>query len=183
MEFLPLRTLIEIVRQAAGVVPYADYIMCQIYLGFRPHEFLTLDVSRYDREQRYFVGGGKTEAGMDRSVTVSPKIQPIVDRLIGCRTSGPVFCGLDGKTLSDKKYREDCFYPALTIMGLPLPSMDGTPRKLTPYCCRHTFATLLKAVEAPDKDKLELMGHTSTEMLRHYQHTNIDDLHRITDAL
>ena len=45
------------------------------------------------------------------------------------------------------------------------------------------FATLLKAIEAPDKDKLELMGHTSTEMLRHYQHTSYNDLRKITDLL
>ena len=31
--------------------------------------------------------------------------------------------------------------------------------------------------------KLELMGHTSTEMLRHYQHTNYADLRKITDNL
>ena len=56
-------------------------------------------------------------------------------------------------------------------------------RVLTPHSCRHTFATLLKRVEAPDKDKLELMGHTSTAMLRHYQDVNLADLRRITDAL
>lgn len=53
----------------------------------------------------------------------------------------------------------------------------------TPHCCRHTFATLIKPINAPDKDKLELMGHTSTEMLQHYQHVNLDDLRRITDNL
>lgn len=87
-----------------------------------------------------------------------------------------------GRTLSDKKYRE-IFYEALKTMGLPLSAADGSARKLTPHCCRHSFATLLKSIEAPDKDKLELMGHTSTEMLRHYQHTNYNDLRKITDNL
>lgn len=41
----------------------------------------------------------------------------------------------------------------------------------------------MKRVQAPDKDKLELMGHTSTEMLRHYQDVNFEDLRRITNAL
>lgn len=173
---------IEIVRQNIGRVPYAEYIYCQIYLGFRPHEFLTLDCANYDPRERCFVGGGKTEAGTDRSVTVSPKIQPIVDRLLDGRESGAVFCNEEGRTLSDKKYRE-IFYEALKAMGLPLSAADGSARKLTPHCCRHSFATLLKSIEAPDKDKLELMGHTSTEMLRHYQHTNYNDLRKITDNL
>ena len=50
---------IEAIRQHIGQVPYADYIYCQIYLGFRPHEFLTLEVSRYNQQERCFVGGGK----------------------------------------------------------------------------------------------------------------------------
>lgn len=174
---------IEIVRKNIGVVPYADYIYCQIYLGFRPHEFLTLDCSKYNRKERCFVGGGKTDAGIDRSVTVSPKIQPIIDRLTARKDSGPVFCDIEGNRISDKKYREEYFYRALDAMGLPLPAPNGSPRKLTPHCCRHSFATLLKAIEAPDKDKLELMGHTSTEMLRHYQHTSYNDLRKITDLL
>lgn len=174
---------IEIVHKAIGVVPYADYIYCQIYLGFRPHEFLILDVANYNRKEHCFVGGIKTPAGIDRSVTVSPKIQYIIDRLTEGKASGPVFCDLDGKRIPDKKYREDYFYPALMQMGLPLPGPGDKERKLTPHCCRHTFATLMKTVEAPDKDKLELMGHTSTEMLRHYQHTNFDDLRNITNQL
>ena len=56
-------------------------------------------------------------------------------------------------------------------------------RLLTPHSCRHTFATLLKDVPAPDKDKLRLIGHTSAEMLRHYQDVDVDSLRRITDAL
>ena len=59
----------------------------------------------------------------------------------------------------------------------------GDIRLLTPHSCRHTFATLMKSVKAPDKDKLELIGHTSTEMLRHYQDVDIEALRRITDAL
>ena len=65
-----------------------------------------------------------------------------------------------------------------------LEESNGVVRhRYTPHSCRHTFATLLKRVEAPDKDKLELMGHTSTAMLRHYQDVNLADLRRITDAL
>lgn len=174
---------IEIIRQNIGRIPYADYIYCQIYLGFRPHEFLTLEIGRYNRKERCFVGGGKTKAGTDRTVTISPKIQPIIDRLIGCRTEGPVFAGPDGAAIPDKRYREKCFYQALEKMGLPFPGPDGKKRKLTPHCCRHSFATLMKSVDAPDKDKLKLIGHTSVRMLQHYQHTNFADLRRITDRL
>jgi hypothetical protein len=41
----------------------------------------------------------------------------------------------------------------------------------------------MKRVDGSDKDKLELIGHSSAEMLRYYQDVNIDDLRKITDAI
>lgn len=175
---------IEKVRQSIGKVPYADYIYCNIYLGFRPHEFITLDVSQYNAEGKYFVAGEKTEAGKDRIVTVSPKIQAIIDQQVKGKTSGSVFPNENGEVFGLRAYREDVFYVALEAMGLPTPrtAMEGG-RKLTPHCCRHTFATLMKNVQAADIDKLSLIGHTSVEMLQHYQHTNLEDLRKITDQI
>ena len=41
----------------------------------------------------------------------------------------------------------------------------------------------MKRVQGADKEKLELIGHTSTDMLRHYQDVDYQDLRRITDAM
>ena len=169
----------------AGVVPGADYVLCQCYLGFRPSELLALDAKNYNREERAFVGGAKTDAGKDRIVTVSPKIQPIIDRLTKDKIAGPVFCTDNGAQMSGKQYR-DLFYSVLDACGIdnPMEGPDGHQRhKYTPHSCRHTFATLMKRVAGSDKDKLELIGHTSTEMLRHYQDISYDDLRKVTDAL
>lgn len=166
-------------------VPGANYILCQCYLGFRPSEFLALDAINYNRKERAFVGGAKTEAGKDRIVTVSPKIQPIINKLVKNKLSGPVFCSADGSPMSISSYRE-LFYLVLEKCGIenPIEVIDGVKRrKYTPHSCRHTFATMMKRVEGPDKDKLALMGHTSTEMLRHYQDVSYDDLRKVTDAI
>ncbi len=181
---LPMDALAAI-QKAVGTVPYADYVLAQCYLGFRPSELLALDARDYDRQQRAFTGGSKTDAGRDRVVTVSPKIQPIIDRLVGNKISGPVFCAPDGSTMGIKAYRE-AFYALLQALGIsnPVTVRDGMEyHKYTPHSCRHTFATLMKGVNAPDKDKLRLIGHTSTEMLRHYQDVDIEGLRKITDAL
>ena len=55
--------------------------------------------------------------------------------------------------------------------------------KYTPHSCRHTFATLMKRVPGASKDKQELIGHASEEMLRYYQDVGLEDLRAITDAL
>ena len=176
---------VEKLQKAIGTVPYADYIVAQCYLGFRPSELLALDAKCYDRKHRAFVGGAKTDAGKDRIVTISPKIQPIIDQLLRDKISGPVFCAPDHKPMSISAYRE-AFYNALDAVGTDNPMIgegDNRRHKYTPHSCRHTFATLLKNVPAPDKDKLQLIGHTSTEMLRHYQDVNVEDLQKITDAI
>ena len=137
---------------------------------------------RYDREKRTLVGGIKTEAGRDRTVTISPKILPYVNRFAAEARAGFLFCRSDGSRFAIDDYRA-LFYAVLSRAGIDNPTDDDGRHRLTPHSCRHTFATLLKRVPGSDKDKLELMGHTSAEMLRHYQDVDAADLRRITDAI
>lgn len=169
-----------------GEVFGAMYVVCQCYLGFRPVEFVGLDAAHYNREEKAFINGAKTAAGINRVVTISPKIQPYIDRLLPPgKTTGAVFVDSEGKPYTTTRYR-DLFYSVLADCGIDNPIIERDGKKFytyTPHSCRHTFATLMKRVEGADKDKLELIGHTSTEMLRHYQDVNYDDLRKITNAL
>ena len=178
---------IEKIRQQIGKKQYADYAYCLIYLGFRPSEFLALDISSYDAEKKCFIGGAKTEAGRNRVVTISPKIRPYITDIIGKRTAGPVFCDEAGEKWELKSFTERAFYPVLESAGIDNPMVkaggDTMRHKYTPHTCRHTFATLLKNVQASDKDKLALIGHTSDEQLRYYQDVNLADLEKITNML
>lgn len=181
---IPLSDL-EKIKDNAEKVAGASYVLCHCYLGFRPSEFLALDIKSYNAQEKAFVGGAKTEAGKNRTVTVSPKIQPIIDKLISGKKNGPIFCKENGREMQAVEYRE-LFYDVLEKCGIenPITEIKGKQfHTYTPHSCRHTFATLMKRVDAADKDKLELMGHTSTEMLRHYQDVSFDDLRRITDAM
>lgn len=128
-EGLPLDAL-EKLKKNVGKVPYVDYIVAQCYLGFRPSELLELDASNYDRKNKAFTGGAKTEAGRNRIVTVSPKIQATVDRLTERKLSGPVFCAPDGTPLSIEEYRQE-FYKALEACGIdnPIITVNGVNRR------------------------------------------------------
>lgn len=176
---------LEAVRMAAQGSVAASYALCQCYLGFRPTELLELNIEDYNSIEHLFIGGAKTDAGKDRIVTVSPKIQSIVDQLTVGKSSGPVFCAPDGSRLSIRQYRA-MFYGLLDDLGLenPIYTINGQQKHTyTPHSCRHTFATLMKRVEGNTKDKLELIGHTSEEMLHYYEDVSISDLRKITDAL
>lgn len=178
-------TYLEKIEKAQGQVPYADYVLCHCYLGFRPSELLALDITSYNPKEKAFVGGAKTAAGKGRTVTVSPKIQPIIDRLICGRTAGQVFRKLNGNEMRISDYR-DVFYNVLDALDLENPTFDVHGEKrhtYTPHSCRHTFATLMKRVDGSDKDKLSLIGHANDEQLRDYQDVEFADLRKITDAL
>ena len=173
---------LEKVRKAAvSGDAMARMVLCHCYLGFRPTGFLALTVSDYNPDEKAFLGGIKTDAGIDRTVTVSPKIQPYVDEFLVAAAGGYVF-GEAGKTLGIKKYRT-AFYDLLKRLGIDNPVDEEGRHRLTPHSCRHTFATLMKRVKAPDTDKLALIGHTSTDQLREYQDVPFEDLRAITDLL
>jgi integrase len=174
---------ILLIKNNIGKVDHADWIYCMIYLGFRPAEFLALSVKDYDKKEKAFVGGAKTEAGTNRTVTVSPKIVPYVESIIGTRTGGAFIQSPKGTFWDYSNFRQDVFYPVLEKCGIENPKLDNGVHKYSPHSCRHTFATLMKRVTGADKDKLELIGHTSTEMLRYYQDVNLSDLRKITDNI
>lgn len=161
----------EIIKSCVGKVKYAEYILCLIYTGFRPNEMLSLKKSDY--YSTYFIGGSKTEAGKNRIVPIPAVIASIVSALVEKAESEYIFESPTHKRFSPEKFR-DHYYSALEEMGL---------RKLPPYSCRHTYATMLKDINAPITDKQKLMGHESFEMTAHYTHTDIESLTKISDQM
>lgn len=176
---------LEAIRKAVGVVPYADYILCMCYLGFRPNEMLSLTKSAFNEEDGtvYLIGGFKTEAGKNRKVTISPKILPIIRRQLSDKSSIYLFPKPDGSLMRDDYFREVCFYPALDRIGIQPAPKVGERAFFVPYSCRHTFANLMKNVVGSDTDKAALMGHTNASMTKKYQSEELEKLTAITNAL
>ena len=173
---------LELVRQAAQKGDYiAQLALCMCYLGFRPTAFLALTAADYNAQEKAFTGGIKTEAGIDRTVTVSPKVQRYVDACLAAADGGAIF-GMAGRPIPLKKYR-DLFYILLEQLHIDNPVDENGRHRLTPHSCRHTFATLMKKAKGSDTDKLALIGHTSTDQLREYQDVRFEDLRAITDQL
>lgn len=176
---------IEKINKACGIVPHAEDIYCMIYLGFRPSEFLALKAEDYDRTRNCLVGGAKTVAGINRLVTISPKIERYVRE--AAEAGGPLWKDAKGRPWSLKDFTETVFYPVLDAVGIDNPMVEiggGKLRhRLTPHSCRHTFATLMKRVPGAMKDKRELIGHASDEMLMYYEDSTLADKRKITDII
>lgn len=173
---------VEKIQKSAGSVPGADLVLCQCYLGFRPSEFLALRHENYDPVRKTFTGGAKTAAGKNRVVTVSPKIQSIVDKYAALE--GRQFFRSPKGIIMDKNDYRELFYSVLDALELDNPIIkvgEVERHTYTPHSCRHVFANLMKRASGSDKDKQALIGHTSSEMLRYYQNAPVEDLRKITD--
>jgi integrase len=155
-------------------VPDLRYVLLLCYTGMRITELKEALTENYHREEGYFITGIKSEAGKNRVITISPKIAPFFDDF------GKGKYLFTTKSVND--FRDFVYYPALQAIGLDQLKPDGSHVN-TPHICRHTFATLMKQVDAPPTDKQKLIGHSKFEMTAHYTHTDIESLKRITSSL
>ncbi len=64
-----------------GSVPNTELVLCLMYTRLSPNEFLKLKVSDYHGD--YIVGGSKMEKGINRVITLSPKISKFVSDFAG----------------------------------------------------------------------------------------------------
>ena len=176
---------VDAIGEQIGKYKFAEYIYCLSYLGFRPNEMLRLKKSDYhlsDEGIPYFIGGFKTEAGSDRIVTISPKIQPIIDRLMEA-PGEYIFPMADGSIMNDEFLRRRVFYPLFEHLGIqPYPSTEEKALYV-PYSCRHFFSNLLKHAPGADKEKAALIGHSNYDTTRRvYQTAELSELYKITNS-
>ena len=158
-------------------VPDLKYVLILCYTGMRIGEMMDARTETLNLKERYFVAGSKTEAGKDRIITIAPEILPFFDDF-----GKGEYLFFEGKPPTLKKFRATKFYPPLAEIGLDVLAEDGS-HLYTPHCCRHTFATMMKEVDAPNTDKQKLIGHSKFEMTAKYTHTDVESLRKITDKL
>lgn len=159
-------------------VPEIRYVLVLCYTGMRIKEMLSAKTENYHPEEGYFITGVKTKAGKNRIITISPKTLPFFSEF---GKGKYLFFGFPTER-SESFFRGSIFYPVLEKIGIPNTRTDGS-KIYTPHSCRHTFATLMKDVDAPATDKQKLIGHSNFEMTAYYTHTDVRSLKAITDAL
>ena len=177
---------LEVIRQAIGKEPYADYVYAQCFLGFRPGEFLALTKNDIyiENGQLFLIGGSKTDAGTDRLVPVPDAIRNIVRQRLRVSGTDHLFprqlivknLPAGWKPMTHDYYNKHIFKPLMQRLGIA----EGK----TPYCARHTYADKLKKAAGDDADKAAIMGHTDYAFTQHaYQSTSADDLKLIAKSL
>ena len=152
---------LEKIKQAVGIVPYADWIYVMCSTGFRISEFLSLTPGslRVVDGVKVLIGGIKTDAGKNRIIPISASIERIIDRQVEVNGK-TLFCRPDGSPMPTKYFRDKHYRPALEQIGV---------RLLTPHATRRRFSTSLSAAGVREEDIVALMGHTDFSVdINHY---------------
>jgi len=73
-------TELDILWNNVGVLKFVDWILIQVYMGWRPQELAILRVDEINFEEWYIQGGMKTAAGKQRCVPIHSKIRNLVKK-------------------------------------------------------------------------------------------------------
>lgn len=153
-------------------IEFADTALIMIYTGLRPGELLGIENENIFLEDRYMIGGMKTEAGTDRIIPIHKKIKPLIEN----RMSDHKYLVLSPK---NSKMSYSTF---LKHRWNPL--MDKLKMDHKPHNARHTFATLMDYAGANKVAIKKIMGHANSDITDGtYTHKSVKDLLDAVDLL
>jgi integrase len=157
-------------------------ILMMIYCGFRPTEFLTLEKSNVDLENGFIRGGSKTEAGKNRIVPIHKSVMKYYRHFMATHKDSPYLINSYWETkYQTKNWRNRKFYPTLERIGI---LKDKDDRHVTPYSCRHTFATLCDRAGINDNIIIKMIGHTTKKTTdRFYIHQSEEDMKQAVNEI
>ena len=142
-----------------------------LYSGAMPGETMHLRTDQIDLDRRIIVGAGmKTKVRRETPIVIADCLVPVLEDLIArARPDGYLW-------IQSKDDFYQMFNDALTAAGIE--------RKLTPYCCRHSFAHALAVTEniAPATIR-RAMRWSTTRMLDRYSHPDNTDALDAVDKL
>jgi len=146
---------------------FTGYILIMIFAGLRYGELSTIQLENVHLQERYMVGGIKSEAGIDRIIPINRKLIPVLKSLMSNRKK---------KLL---EMNEDNFYSTYweTIDRLKV-------SRLTPHSCRHTYFTMMADKQVPPALIAEAGGHADFDTTyKNYVHTPIKKLVQAVDKI
>lgn len=145
---------------------YVKLALVLIYTGVRISEIKTFE---YHLDERYVIGGIKTDAGKGRFIPISNLIMPFMNEI--------------SEFPKDVGALRTRFEETLTELGISN-TADGL--KHTPHDCRHTFSYLADKYQMDELSKHLIMGHSIKKLdieMSIYGHRTNDDLIKAIDCI
>lgn len=142
---------------------YAEIIIILLYTGLRIGELLIIKNENIHLDERYMVGGFKTEAGTNRIIPIHKKIAPIIEKHIS-----------QENTLFYSRAKTPILYETLRKKLVEL--FDALEMKHTAHDTRHTFVSQAERLGLNNLTLKRVIGHADASTTEHYTHKDKEDL-------
>lgn len=151
---------------------FIDTILILIYTGMRVGELLDIKVENVHINEKYMVGGSKTEAGKNRVIPFHERIVPLVkkwyDNAIKNGSEYLIY-NHEYKQMKYWNYYHEKWEKIIEQLEF------GPEHK--PHDTRHTFSTRMDRTNANKLCIKRILGHASKDITdKVYTHKDIDDL-------
>lgn len=157
-------------------IEFVDTVLIMIYSGLRVGELLDLKIENIHLDERYMVGGLKTEAGRNRIIPINKKIEPFVRKYYEKNKDKEyLITNFKGNQMCYSNYRRKKFDSI----------MEKLEMKHVPHECRHTFASLMNSANANRLCVKMIIGHSSCGDITEgtYTHKTLEELIEAIDLI
>ncbi len=152
---------------------YADVLITLFYTGARISEILEIKLQNIFLNDRYFIGGKKTESGTDRIIPIHKKLIPIFKKQLKlCKENNLEYLfAANNQNITSDNYKY-YFYKIIKLLDI----------ENNIHSVRHTFISKMKSLEVNDSKLKRIIGHKTNDITDSiYTHYSADDLIKLID--
>lgn len=164
---------IQTMWNKVNVLEHADIIVILLYTGMRIGELLEMKKEDVHLDERYMIGGNKTENGKNRVIPIHKKIIPLIEARLEKSKTGYLFENTLGKKLTYALFMSK-YWGALSACIQP---------GHTPHDTRHTFVSRMDSLGVNRVTIQRIVGHANKDVTDIYTHKNLDELLEAVDLL
>lgn len=167
------RNEIKLLWDNVGTHAYSDVPLILLYTGMRIGELLAMDKENVHLNDRYMVGGLKTEAGINRIIPIHKDIMPLIQKRMDYPNSKVLIPNKKNMRTTYSTFRRRQWNVYMEKLG-----MDYTP-----HVARHTFISRMDQLGINPVTIRRIVGHANKNITEVYTHKTIDDLIEAIDKL
>lgn len=148
-----------------------DILLLALYTGCRADELLFIYTKNIFLDKNYFIGGLKTQAGINREIPIHPKIKPIIEKYYN--TNNEFLFHMPSTIAGNRKANYDYY-----LYHYKLNFIEKHPKleHHTAHECRHTLRTELEKMNVKQVIINSILGHSNDDTgLDVYTHISIEE--------
>lgn len=152
---------------------YSDVPLILLYTGMRIGELLAMDKENVHIDERYMIGGLKTEAGIDRVIPIHKDIMPLIQKRMTYPNSKVLIPNKKDMRTTYSTFRRRQWNVYMEKLGM----------NYTPHVARHTFISRMDKLGINPITIRRIVGHANKSVTEVYTHKSIEDLIEAIDKL